>query len=249
MSESIVQLNNVSFRYDHEPTLDNVSFVINQGDFVGIIGPNGSGKTTLLKIILGLLPARSGDVALFGQPLARFRAWHKLGYVPQKITSLDTRFPITVEEVVSMGRISQTKYFVGFNKQDRQAIHNALQVVGMDKHRASLITELSGGQQQRVFIARALASEPKLLILDEPTVGVDLDTQEKFYHLLRELNQQFNLTLILVSHDIDVIASEVKTVVCLNRKLVYHGTPKDFIKDDYLKKLYGKDVRFILHGH
>ena len=248
-NETILNIQNVSFSFNNEPALDGVSLEIKRGDFVGIIGPNGSGKTTLLKIILGLLNPREGDVTLFGSRLSQFRDWYKIGYVPQKATAFDIRFPITVWEVVSMGRISRSKFFYSFTKEDQRAIKKALQVVQMEKHSKSLINELSSGQQQRVFIVRALASEPELLILDEPTVGVDLETQEKFYELLRNLNREFKLTLLLVSHDVDVIANEVKTLVCLNRKLVYHGTPKDFIKEDYLNNLYGKHVRFILHGH
>lgn len=246
---ALIQINDLSFSYNQNLALERINLNIKRGDFVGIIGPNGSGKTTLLKIMLGLLKPQSGSVLLFGQKISELNEWHKIGYVPQKVTSLEVRFPVTVEEVVSMGRTGQSRFFFAFSRVDKDAIDEALKVVGMENYKHRLITELSGGQQQRVFIARALASKPELLILDEPTVGVDLEAQSKFYELLKELNQTFRLTLVLVSHDIDVIASEVKTLACLNRSLVYHGTPKEFIKEDYLKRLYGKDVRFILHGH
>lgn len=239
-NKTILRLANVSFGYHRELALDKVNLEIKEGDFMGIIGPNGSGKTTLLRIILGLIKPKSGKV---------FRSWQKIGYVPQKTASLRTNFPITVEEIVSMGRISPFKFFLGFSQKDKTAVHKALESVGMEKCKKNLVNELSGGQQQRVFIARALAREPDLLLLDEPTVGVDIKAQEEFYDFLQKLNQELKLTLILVSHDIDAIAKEVKTLVCLNRKLIFHGSPKDFIKKDYLAKLYGKNIRFVLHNH
>lgn len=248
-NEILVKINNLNFSYKRETVLREINLDINRGDFVGIIGPNGSGKTTLLKIMLGLLKPLNGDVFLFGKKISDFNDWEKIGYVPQKISSLDIHFPITVQEFVNMGRINKSKFFFKFDKKDKEAVNEALKVVEMDRHKNHLISELSGGEQQRVFIARAIASKPEFLILDEPTVGVDLEAQDKFYKLLKRLNQNFGLTLAIVSHDVDVIASEVKTLICLNRSLVYHGTPKEFIKEDYLERLYGKDVRFILHGH
>lgn len=248
-NKTIVRLADVNFSYNHELALDKISLEIKRGDFVGIIGPNGSGKTTLLKIILGLLKPKSGDVYLFSQKMSDFNQWQKIGYLPQKATFFKTHFPITVEEVVSLGRISQSKFFYKFKEKDYEAVRKALQVVQMEKYAKKLISDLSGGEQQRIFIAKALASGPELLILDEPTTGVDVKAKEKFYQLLKQLNEELNLTLVLISHDIDVICKEVKTVLCLNRKLVYHGTAKKFIKDDYLTKLYGKNVRFIPHNH
>jgi zinc transport system ATP-binding protein len=131
----------------------------------------------------------------------------------------------------------------------KKAVKDALRAVSMYNYHQKLLNQLSGGQQQRVFIARALASKPELLILDEPTVGVDVDSQAKFYQLLRDLNKQLNLTLVLVSHDIDVVAHEVNTLACINCKLICHGKPKDVINNNFMKKLYGKDLRFVIHGH
>ncbi|MBI2453263.1 ATP-binding cassette domain-containing protein [Candidatus Peregrinibacteria bacterium] len=136
-----------------------------------------------------------------------------------------------------------------FSKADFSAISNAMEVADISKYKTKLLSELSGGERQRVFIARALASEPKILILDEPSVGVDLVAQEKFYTFLEKLNHDYGLTILFVSHDIDVVAHEVKCVLCLNKNLVCHGMPKEFIREEHLEKLYGKKVRFILHGH
>jgi len=247
-NEILVNITGVSFKYGQEKVLDDINLEIKKGDFLGLIGPNGSGKTTLLKIILGLLTPSSGTVSLFGQRIQDFKERRKIGYVPQKAGSTPTDFPITVGEIVGMG-IPQQNFFGFTSTRNQKAITTALEAVGLGKQQGRLLSSLSGGQQQRVFIARALVSNPELLILDEPTVGVDIEAQNKFYTLLRDLNKRFNLTLVLVSHDIDVVANEVSSLACLNCKLIYHGTPKEFIKEDYLKKLYGKDLRFILHGH
>jgi zinc transport system ATP-binding protein len=225
----IVRLQNVDFRFKKIKILDNINLEIRKGDFVGIIGPNGSGKTTLLKIILGILKPQEGQVFLKNPK--------KVGYIPQKVTQFDSRFPITVEEVVSLG-----------NSQ-KEVIQASLETVSMAKYSKRLLSQLSGGQQQRVFIAKALASEPQFLILDEPTVGIDTKTQEEFYEILAHLNKKKGLTIVLVSHDIDVVVNEVNSLICINKKLVYHGTPKEFIKEDYLEKLYGKNRKFIIHGH
>jgi zinc transport system ATP-binding protein len=183
------------------------------------------------------LKPSKGKIFLFGQEIRVFKDWPKIGYVPQKAGSLTVRFPITVEEVVKMGR------------GDREAMTRALRAVDITGIRKKLLTELSGGQQQRVFIARALVSDPELLILDEPTVGVDLNSQTKFYRLLRDLNSKQKLTLILVSHDIEVVAHEVNTVACLNQTLICHGRPKEVLRGNFLEKIYGRDIRRLIHAH
>jgi zinc transport system ATP-binding protein len=245
----LIQLDNVNFAYRGEPALDRISLEIQRGDYVGIIGPNGGGKTTLLRVMLGLARPGSGEVRLFGQPVQSFKEWWRVGYVPQKATNFDTRFPITVEEVVALGRVSKVGLWKGFGRADRAAITRALEQVEMAAYRTRLLTELSGGQQQRVFIAKALASEPELLILDEPAVGIDIKSQDLFYQLLSRLNKDAGLTLAMVSHDIDVVVNEVTKIACINETLIYHGAPKDFLKDDYMSQLYGKARKFIIHGH
>src|SRR3989344_2045842 len=247
--EPIIDINNISFTYNGANIVEKVSLKINTGDYLGIIGPNGSGKTTLLRLMLGLLEPKSGQIYLFGRPIGAFKAWTKIGYIPQKATQLESHFPITVEEVVSLGRIAKKGLLGKLSQQDKQVIDHALERVDIVNLKRKLISELSGGQQQRVFIAKALATEPELLILDEPTVGIDSRSQKKFYELLTQLNQKGGKTIIIVSHDINVIANEVSTMACLNKHMVYHGTPKQFIKDDYLEKLYGKGRKFIIHGH
>jgi zinc transport system ATP-binding protein len=245
----LISLKDVSFRYTAEDVLEGITLEIHKGDFVGIIGPNGSGKTTLLRIILGLLKPQQGSVSLFDQPLSQFHEWWRIGYVPQKAIHIEAQFPVTVAEVVAQGRFARVGLLHRLSQKDKEAIDHALEVVGMRETRDRLIRELSGGQQQRVFIARALASEPELLILDEPTAGVDIESQEEFYKLLAQLKREKSLTLVIVSHDVDVVVNEVNQLVCINKRLVYHGSPKKFITGEYLEKLYGKERRLILHGH
>lgn len=250
MNENVIlSLKNISYRYSGENVLDAVSFDVKRGDFLGLIGPNGSGKTTLLRIILGLITPQTGVVSLFGQKVTEFHDWYKIGYVPQKVTQLELRFPITVAEVVTLGRVARVGLFHRLNQRDLQIVEEALEEVDLSRYKTAVLAELSGGEQQRVFIAKALASEPELLILDEPTVGVDVEAQDRFYQQLLRLNKTKGLTLILVSHDIDVVVNEVNKLACLNKRLIYHGGPKEFIRGNYLSKLYGKSRRFIIHGH
>lgn len=248
-SKNIIEVHDVSYAYGDEHVLKNITLVIHQGDYVGVIGPNGSGKTTLLKIMLGLITPTSGTVKLFGAPINQFKNWSKIGYVPQKAINFDLLFPATVYEVAAMGRYGKKGLGRWLNHADKTIIEWALMQVNMWDFRNRLIGELSSGQQQRVFIARALAGEPEVIFLDEPTVGIDVKTQEQFYALLKRLNQGLGLTLVLVSHDIDVIANEVTELACINQTLVYHGASKEFVKGDYLQKLYGHNIRFILHDH
>lgn len=248
-SQNIIELKNVSFSYGSFPVLQNISFNIHEGDYLGIVGPNGGGKTTLLKLILGLLNPTQGEIKLFGKRIEEFKNWPKIGYVPQKLLNFDQNFPATVEEIVTMGLYGKKGLFRRLNKGDRKQIDQAIDYAEISEYRMRLIGELSSGQQQRVFIARAMAARPAIIFLDEPTVGVDIKAQKKFYNLLQKMNQSLNITLVLISHDIDVVARETTEVACINQILIYHGSPKEFIKTETLEKLYGKDVKFILHKH
>ncbi len=247
LTEPYIELDNVSFKYDDAPVLENVSFTVRKGEYLGIIGPNGGGKTTLLKIILGLLHPTEGRVTLFGKDHHDFKERFRIGYVPQRSTQTDKGFPATVFEVVKSGRVPRLGFFLGFKKKDIEAVENAMEVSGIARYRDTLIDKLSGGERQRVFIARALAGEPDILILDEPTVGVDRGAQKTFYEFLASLNRDHNLTIIFVSHDVDVISREVKTVLCLNKNLVCHGLPEDLLHEHMIKRLYGESTEKINH--
>ncbi len=245
----LIEFKHVDFAYQQHTVLEDIDFSVHEGEFVGIIGPNGSGKSTLLKLMLGLLQPQKGQVSLSGQTVVVGKNTAEFGYMPQKITQLETRFPITVEEVVQLGLVHSHAFLPFISKKDHQAVEKALKTVDLLPYSKRLITQLSGGQQQRVFIAKALAAQPKLLILDEPTVGVDAESQEEFYTLLTKLNTELGITIILVSHDIDVVMSEVKTVLCLNKTLIYHGSSSKFLEGNYLEKLYGKGKKFVVHHH
>jgi zinc transport system ATP-binding protein len=241
-----VELEDVEFSYGQVRVLEGINLIVDPGDFLGIIGPNGSGKTTLLRIMLGLLEPSRGTARLFGHPPAAFRQWGRLGYVPQKVT-LDAALPVTVQEVVATGLVPSLGGRI--RAAERERIREVLGQVGMQAHAAARIGALSTGQQQRVLIGRALVSNPELLILDEPTGGVDPEAQTNFYALLHHLNREREVTLILVSHDIGVVAKEVTKLACLNRRLVFHGRPGDFLGDAALTALYGPSVRVVSHDH
>jgi len=244
----LVEIDDVSFTFGEVPVLEGINFTVEAGDFLGIIGPNGSGKTTLLRLILGLLSPTRGAVRLFGRPPAQLKEWGRLGYVPQKAT-FDPSLPATVHEVVASGLVANLRFGRGAGAAGRARVHDVLAQVGMEAHAARRIGALSVGQQQRVLIARALVTEPDLLILDEPTGGVDPEAQTSFYALLHHLHREREVTLILVSHDIGVVAKEVTRLACLNRRLIFHGRPGDFLGDAALAALYGPAVRPVSHEH
>ncbi len=237
----IISLENISFSYNSEQVIKDVSLVIHKGDYVGIVGPNGGGKSTLIKLMLGLLRPKKGSITIFGDDVRKFKNWHKVGYVPQK-TYFDNNFPVTVQEAVGMGRYGKIGLFKFPSKIDREKVEKALSHVEMLEYKNRRISDLSGGQQQRVFIARALAAEPEVIFLDEPTVGVDVKTQKNFYELLRKLNQDLSLTLVLASHELEVLAHESTELGYINRTLEFYGNPKDFLKGKYFKELVGKTI-------
>lgn len=248
-TKNIIEVKNVSFSYEDTNVLKNITLTIHQGDYLGIIGPNGSGKSTLLKLMVGLLKPTQGEIKLFGQTLNNFKDWHKLGYVSQRAVNFDHLFPATVQEVVEMGRYGSKGLFKNINKKDEKIVERSLQQVEMWNFKDRLIGDLSGGQQQRVFIARALAAEPEVIFLDEPTVGVDAKTQEQFYTLLKKLNRELNLTLVMISHDLEVMAKETTELACVNQNLIYHDNPANCIRENYIEKLYGEDKHINITSH
>lgn len=248
-TKNIIEVKNVSFSYGNTTVLKDITLTIHQGDYLGIIGPNGSGKSTLLKLMVGLLKPTQGEIKLFGQSLNNFKDWHKLGYVSQKVVNFDYLFPATVQEVVEMGRYGSKGLFKNINKKDNEIVKKSLQQVEMWNFRDRLIGDLSGGQQQRVFIARALAAEPEVIFLDEPTVGVDAKNQEQFYTLLKKLNRELNLTLVMISHDLEVMKEETTELACVNQSLIYHDNSSNFIRENYIKKIYGEDGHINITSH
>ena len=244
----VVSFQDVSFSYGNVRVLDNVSLQIEPGDFLAIVGPNGGGKTTLIKLTLGLERPQHGTVALFGQDVQQFEGWWQIGYVPQSASAFSVRFPATVGEVVSLGGYKKFDPLAIFRRGLSLEVQEALHTVGMWDLRGRLIGELSLGQLQRVLIARALVRKPRLLILDEPTSGVDVVGQEQLYSLLRQINQERGVTVVLISHDVGVVLHEAKKVACINRTLMFHGHARD-VTDADLSRAYGFEVDLVIHRH
>lgn len=236
-TKTIIEFQDVSFSYGGEMAVQNVSMTIHKGDYVGVVGPNGGGKSTLLRLMLGLLTPTKGKILIFGTEIKKFKNWPKFGYVSQKVAHVDPHFPMTVREVVTMGRYPKLGLFHFPTIKDKEIVRKSLEQVEMWEFRDKLIGDLSGGQQQRVFIARALAGEPEIIVLDEPTVGVDIKTQKQFYSLLQKFNKELDLTLVLAAHELDIIAHESTEIAYINGSLVYYGFPKEFMKSDYFEKL------------
>ncbi|MBB6675261.1 metal ABC transporter ATP-binding protein [Cohnella nanjingensis] len=200
----IIALDRVSFAFGTQQVLDDVNFAVQERDFVGLIGANGAGKTTLLRMIVGLTKPQRGEIRLFGTPAARFRDWHLIGYVPQR-NHFNPLFPATVREVVTSGLYGRRKLLRRLTKADMDRAADALDTLDIPDLADKRIGELSGGQQQRVFLARALINNPKLLILDEPTVGIDMETQLNFFQLIKHMHQHHDITFLMVSHDLEMI--------------------------------------------
>jgi zinc transport system ATP-binding protein len=217
MSQPIVEIRNVFFSYNGQEVLQDVNFDVAEGEFIAMIGPNGGGKTTLLRLMLGLLKPDQGSVRVLGMPAQK--ASHHIGYVPQEVHG-NRSFPITALEVVLMGKLGPGKRFSRNSRQDREEAMEALARMDMADFGGRRIDELSGGQRQRVYIARALVTRPKLLLLDEPTASIDTRGQSDFFKLLKDINK--DVTILVVSHDLLVISTYVKSVACVNKRLHYH---------------------------
>ena len=238
---NVVEIKNLTVRYDSVKALDDVSFLINQNDFLGIIGPNGAGKSTLFSCMLGLLQNYEGEIKFFGQDIKKSKKYLKeIGYVPQK-PIFEKNFPVTIREVVRMG--------LPRNVPEKR-VDEVLQQVWIHELANRRIGELSGGQQQRVFIAKALVSEPKILILDEPVTGIDASSTEIFYSILRDLNQNQNITIIWSSHDLDAVNKLANKVACLNKTLFFHGISEEFFTNEELLKQYSEtSMQQHMHHH
>ncbi|MBU0640187.1 MAG: ABC transporter ATP-binding protein [Planctomycetes bacterium] len=238
----VIEIDGLSFAYEREPVLESVNLRIERRDFVAMVGPNAGGKTTLLKLLLGLLRPHAGTVRVFGQRPEDAR--QRVGYMPQH-AQLDPQFPANVMDLVLMGRHGVTRPFGPYRRTDRNTARRVLQEVRLYELRRRPFAALSGGQRQRVLIARALACDPELLLLDEPTANLDPHLEGEFYDLLRGLNE--HLTIVLVSHDLGFISQIVKSVVCVNRHVLVHPTSE--ITGETIRELYGHDVRMVRHDH
>lgn len=236
-----VRFEQVDVILDNRLVLQDIHFSIADKEFLGIIGPNGGGKTTLLKTMLGLIKPARGSITLYGKPIQSGKKY--VGYVPQYSTYLQ-EYPISVFEVVLLGRIGRKSAFGSYGENDKRIVKESLDRVGLFHLHDRTANDLSGGERQRMLIARALAVEPKLLLLDEPTASVDTKTSGGFYDLLHELNEE--MTIILVTHDTNVVSRYVKKIACLNKSMIYHDSKE--IQKEVLEAVYGCPVEMIAHG-
>jgi zinc transport system ATP-binding protein len=242
-STPVVEVRDLSFRFDGGPrVLRHVNLEIADGDFASVIGPNGGGKTTLVKLIVGLLSPTEGRVRVFGQTPVKAR--RRVGYMPQH-AMMDPRFPVRAIDVVLMGRLGSGRRFGNYSRQDRAVAASTLEKVGLENLGARPFSDLSGGQRQRVLLARALVTDPDLLLLDEPAAGLDQKVEQNFFELLQELNRQ--LTIVLVTHDLGFVAGFVRTVICVHGHVDIH--PTSALDGRTISEIYGGDVRMVLHDH
>ncbi|WP_414042912.1 metal ABC transporter ATP-binding protein [Macrococcus animalis] len=248
--EPIFEIRHVTHRYPDKVALTDINISIFPGDFLAIVGPNGSGKSTLLKLILGILKVQSGSILMNGKDMKQYKKLTGIGYVSQKANATSGGFPATVFEVVRSGLIQVKPILKKFNKDDNEKVEAILQRLQIDHLKDKNISQLSGGQQQRVFIARALISNPSVLVLDEPTVGIDAKHVAQFYELLAQLKAE-GITILLVTHDIGVVVDTATQVACLNQHLHFHGTTHQFksLDEVEISKIYGHPVQFVDHNH
>ena len=245
MSLKAVEFKNVSSGYEGKAVFERLNLEIAPGSFVGIVGPTGCGKSTLLKTILGVIRPFVGTVQVLGRPIHTLPAG-TIGYVPQ-LETVDWNFPVTVEEVVIMGLYNRMGIWPWPSKEDKMSVRRLVERLGIADCLDHHIRDISGGQQQRTFLARALVGNPKLLVLDEPTAGIDIKTQHDVLHLLAELNQE-DVTILLTTHDLNAVAAHLPSVVCFNREIVAVGSPHQIFNAEVLRKTYGADVVVIEHG-
>ena len=236
--EPVVELRSVTCGYGGVAVVEHADLKIARGDFVGLLGPSGSGKTTLLKSVLGAADVYEGEVLVNGRSIKDKRP--TIGYVPQ-LETIDWEFPVTVEQVVMMGLIRKNRFLPWFRQEERDHAYSIMERLGIAEFGKRHIRQLSGGQQQRAFLARALVSDPSLLLLDEPTSGVDIKTRDEVMHLLDELNHQ-DITILLTTHEINAVAAHLPWVVCMNGRIVAEGPPSDVFTPEGLKETYNAEI-------
>lgn len=238
-----VGLSEVSVELGGHSVLHDIGFDVHEGEFLGIVGPNGAGKTTLLRTILGLVSAARGRVEVFGYPPGRNRS-HAIGYVPQR-QSIPGNFPATVADVVMMGRFRDLGSLGFPGRRDWRRVDDSLALVGMLDRKGRPVGRLSGGEQRRVILAQALCASTRLLVLDEPTVGLDLPAEQEFYALLRKLMRELTLTIVAVSHDLVALAGEADELICINHRMHIHGNAEDVIHSHAIREAYCCEFDFL----
>ncbi|MEN8140233.1 MAG: metal ABC transporter ATP-binding protein [Thermodesulfobacteriota bacterium] len=247
---SVISVDNLSLRRRQSLVLEDISFQVAAGEYVGIVGPNGSGKSSLVKAILGLLPLAAGRVEIMGQDLASFSQWQQLGYLPQAATVSNKRFPATVSEVVATGLLGSKSFPRRLGRGDRELVAEALELLGIGGLSNEMVGSLSGGQCQRVFLARAMVARPAILILDEPTAALDPATRDNFYELLARLNGEQQTTIMLVTHDSATIGRYAGKMLYVDRRLIFYGSFSDFCQSQAMAAYFGDFAQHLIcHQH
>ena len=247
----VICAKNIHFAYTRVPVLEDISFTVQAGDYIGLIGPNGGGKTTLLKVLLGLEKG-TGEIELFGTPLAKFTSWNKIGYLAQKSPVSQSRFPIAAEEVVLMGLPGRG---ARVSRNELKEVYEAMQKTRTREYAGRIFNDLSIGQQQRVLLARALVSKPELLILDEPSTALDAQSREMFFDLLGELNTKYHTTILLITHDTGEVGKYISKFMYVDKTLVFYGTKQEFCHSAAVAKKLGPFAQHTIdhlhntHGH
>ena len=245
----ILEVSNLYVTRSNSLVIEHADFTIHRGDYVGIVGPNGGGKTTLILAILNILPRTKGTIRLFGQNIESFSNWEKVAYVPQHAINFDPHFPLAVRELVALGRVNRSNVGRTLKRKDWEAVDESLDFMGISDIANKRIGQLSGGQKQRVFVAKALVRNPEIIFLDEPVVGVDAGTQEKFYKKLSDLNVARGITILIVTHDLTAVFCRMSKVLCMNRWVNMAEITTALEPDDVLRKAYVEHFHFVFHKH
>jgi zinc transport system ATP-binding protein len=246
---SILEVVNLQVNRSNSVVIEDANFTVHRGDYVGMVGPNGGGKTTLILAILHILPKTKGTIRLFGQDIESFSNWEKVAYVPQHAINFDPHFPLSVRELVALGRVNRSNLGRTLKREDWASVDEVLEFMGISDAAERRIGQLSGGQKQRVFVAKALVRNPEIILLDEPIVGVDAETQEKFYKKLSDLNVERGITILLVTHDLTAVFCRMSKVMCINRLVNVSEINADLKPEEVLRKAYGEHFHFVFHEH
>jgi len=245
----VLEVENLNVSRSGNLVIENANFGIRRKDYVGIVGPNGGGKTTLLLAILGMLPKQSGSIRLFGEPAESFSSWEKIAYVSQNAINFDSSFPLTVKELVALGKVNRRNLGRRLGRGEWDEVEEAMEFMGRADLSEKRVGELSGGQKQRAFVAKALVRNPEVIFLDEPVAGVDATTQEKFYQKLSDLNGKKGITILIVSHDLTAVFCRMSKVICVNREVNVSEITPGQDPNKILRKAYGEHFHFVYHEH
>ena len=245
----ILEVSNLHVNRSNSVVIEDANFTIHKGDYIGMVGPNGGGKTSLILALLNILPRTEGTIRLFGQDISSFSNWEKVAYVPQHAINFDPQFPLSVRELVALGRVNRNNIGRTLKQEDWEAVDDVLEFMGISDVAAKRIGQLSGGQKQRVFVAKSLVRKPEIILLDEPIVGVDAQTQEKFYKKLSDLNVEKGITILLVTHDLAAVFCRMSKVMCINRLVNVSEITEGLEPEEVLRKAYGDHFHFVFHKH